>query len=137
MSFFSYFLLVNMSLMSYYFSHLNYAKYFRHGQKIKYCFYLKPFSILICGKFNSKYLAFCLVFELYKSRLHFLQFISGHLIFLDSVDIGGCLIVALFERWIFRKGYFSNVFFWPVNCTCQASISYHILDVNNVSFEEF
>ena len=42
--------------------------------------------------------SFCLDFKLYKSSLQILQFISGHLIFLDSVDVGGYLIVALFER---------------------------------------
>ena len=30
--------------------------------------------------------------------------------FLDSVNIGGYLIVALFERWILTVAYFSNVF---------------------------
>ena len=39
--------------MSYYFRYLNYAKYFRHVQRIKNCLCLKPFSVLIYGKFNS------------------------------------------------------------------------------------
>ena len=81
--------------------------------------------------------SFCLVFKLYKYSLQILQFISSHLIFLGSVDIGGYLIVALFERWILTLAHFSDVFFWPVNCTCQAGISYHILGMDNVPFEDF
>ena len=99
--------------MSYYFRHLNYAKYFRHLQKIKHCLCLKPFSVLIYGKFNSNYFlhfSFCLVFKLYKSSLQILQFISSHLIFLGRVDIGVLLIVALFERWILTLAHFSDVF---------------------------
>ena len=42
--------------------------------------------------------SFCLVFKLYKFSLQILQFTSGYLIFLSSVDIGGYLIVAFFER---------------------------------------
>ena len=56
-------------------------------------------------------LSFCLVFKLYKSSLQILQFISGHLIFLGSVDIGGYFIVALFERRILTLAHFSDVFF--------------------------
>ena len=52
--------------------------------------------------------SFCLVFKLYKSSLQVLQFIFDHLMFLGSVDIGGCLIVALFEGWILT--HFSDVF---------------------------
>ena len=78
--------------------------------------------------------SFCLVFKLYKSSLQILQFILDHLIFLGSVDIGGYLIVALFERWILTLAHFSDDFFWPINCTCQACISYHILGVDNVPF---
>ena len=78
--------------------------------------------------------SFCLVFKLYKSSLQILQFISDHLIFLGSVDIGGYLIVALFERRILTLAHFSDDFFWPINCTCQACISYHILGVDNVPF---
>ena len=43
-------------------------------------------------------LNFCLVFKLYKSSLQILLVILGHLIFLGSADIGGCLIMTLFER---------------------------------------
>ena len=42
--------------------------------------------------------SFCLVFNLFKASLKIQQFISGHLIFLGSADIGGYLMVALFER---------------------------------------
>ena len=75
-------------------------KYIRHIQKIKHCLCLRPFSILIYGKFNFIFYVFSfrLVFKLYKSSLRILQFISDHLIFLGNVDIGGYLIVALFER---------------------------------------
>ena len=111
--FFSCFLLVNMSWMSYCFRHLNYAKYFKHVQKIKHWLCLKPFSVLIYGKFNSIFyiFGFCLVFKLYKSSLQIPQFISGHLIFFGSVDIDGYLIVTLFERWILTLAHFSDVFF--------------------------
>ena len=40
---FSYVLLVNMSCMSYYFRYLNYAKYFRHVQKMKHCLCFEAF----------------------------------------------------------------------------------------------
>ena len=63
--------------------------------------------------------SFCLVFKLYKSSLQNLQFISGHLIFLGSVDIGGYLIVTLFERWILTLAHFSDVFF----LTCKLYMS--------------
>ena len=53
--FLSYFFLVNISWMSHYFRYLNYAKYFRHVQKIKHCLCLKPFSVIIYGKFNYNY----------------------------------------------------------------------------------
>ena len=138
--FISYFLLVSMSWMPYYFENLNYAKYFRHVQKIKHCLYLKPLSVFIYGKLSYNYFyifSFCLVFKLYKSSLQILQFISGYLIFWGSVDIGGYLIVTLFERWILILAHFSDVFFWPVNCTCLAYISYHILGIGNVQFEDF
>ena len=107
--FFSCFLLVNMSWMSYCFRYLNYAKYFKHVQKIKHWLCLKPFIVLIYGKFNSIFyiFSFCLVFKLYKSSLQILQFISGHLIFFGSVDIDGYLIVTLFERWILTLAHFS------------------------------
>ena len=100
---FSYFLLVNMSWMLYYFRCLKYAKYFKHVQKMKHCLCLKPFSVLIYGEFSCNYFyifSFCLAFKLCKSSLQSLQFTTGYLIFLDRNDIGGFLIVALFERWI-------------------------------------
>ena len=53
--FFSNFLLINMSWMPYYFRYLNYAKYFRHVQKIKHCLCLKLFSVFISGKFSYNY----------------------------------------------------------------------------------
>ena len=98
--FFNYFLLVNMSWMLYCLRYLNHAKYIRRIQKIKHYLCLRPFSILIYGKFNFIFyiFSFRLVFKLYKSSLQILQFISDHLIFLGNVDIGGYLIVALFER---------------------------------------
>ena len=120
--FFSYFLLVNVIWMSYYF---NYAKYFRHVQKIKHCLCLKPFSVLISGELiiiTFYIFNFCLVFKLYKPSLQILQFISGHLRFLDSVDIGCCLIVALIKRWTLTLAHFSDAFLWPVNFTCQVCI---------------
>ena len=54
--------------------------------------------------------SFCLVFKVYRYSLQILQFISGHLIFLGSVNIGSYLIVALFERWILTLARFSDVF---------------------------
>ena len=137
-SFSSYFLLVNLSWMSYYFGYLNYAKYFRYVQKISHCLCLSllVFSFLESSVITIFYIfSFCLVFKLYKSSLQNLQFISGHLRFLGSVDIGACLIVALFERWTLTLAYFSDVFLWTVNCTCQVCISYHILGMDNVPFE--
>ena len=65
---------------------------------------------------------FCLVFKLYKPSLQILQFISGHLRFLGSADIGGCLIVALIKRWTLTLAHFSDAFLWPVNFTCQVCI---------------
>ena len=41
--------------------------------------------------------SFCPFFKLDKSSLQILQFISGHLIFLGSVDFSSYLVVALFE----------------------------------------
>ena len=80
---------------------------------------------------------FCLVIKLYKSSLQILQFISGNLVFLGSADTDGYLIVPLFGRGILTLAHFSNVFFWPVNCTCQACMSYHNLGMDNVLFEGF
>ena len=54
--------------------------------------------------------SFCLVFKVYRYSLQILQFISGHLIFLGSVNIGSYLIVALFERKILTLARFSDVF---------------------------
>ena len=104
--------------MSYCFRFLNYAKYFRHVQKIKYCLCLKLllFSFMESSIITVFYMfTLCLVFKLCKSTLQILQFISGHLMFLVSIDIGGCLIVASFERRILTLSHFSNAFFWPGN----------------------
>ena len=104
--------------MSYYFRFLNYAKYFRHVQKIKHCLCLNLllFSFMESSIITVFYMfSFCLVFKLFKSTLQILQFISGHLMFLVSIDIAGCLIVALFERWILTLSHFSNAFFWRGN----------------------
>ena len=137
---FSYFLLANMSWMSYYFRYLNYSKYFRHVQKVKHCLYLKLFNVLIYGKFNCYYFvqfSFCLVFKLYRSSLQILQFIWGDLTNLDSVDIAAYLTVALFQRWILTLAHFSDVFFWPVNCGCEVSISFHILGMDKFHLRVF
>ena len=81
--------------------------------------------------------SFCLVFKLYKSSLQILHLISGHFTFLGCVDIGGYLVVTCFESWILAPAHFSDVFMWPVNCTCQACLSYHILDMDNVLLRAF
>ena len=95
---------------------------------IVYIWSLLVFSFMESSILTIFYIfSFCLVFNLYKSSLKILQFISGHLIFLGSADIGGYLIVALFERWILTLAHFSDVFFWSVNCTCQTCISSHVL----------
>ena len=48
-------LINRMSSMSYYFSCLNYATYFKHVQKINHCLCLRPFSVFNYGKFNFSY----------------------------------------------------------------------------------
>ena len=84
----------------------------------------------ICSNFR-----FFLVFRLFWSNLQILQIISGYLIFWGSVDIGGYLLVPLFERWTLTLAYFSDAFLWPVDCTCQACISYHTLGMDNFLFQ--
>ena len=77
--------------------------------------------------------SFFLVFKLYKSDLHIIYFIADHIKFLGIVGVGGYLVVGYLEKWVLSLGQFSDVFFFgTVNC-----ISYHILDVDNVPFEEF
>ena len=56
--------------------------------------------------------------------------------FLESVDIGDHLVVAYFERWIITLGHFSEVFSEIVHGR-PINISYHIFDLDNVSFEGF
>ena len=66
---------------------------------IVYVWSLLVFSFIESSVLTIFYIFnFCLVFKLYKSSLQILQVISGYLIFLNSVDIGVYLIVALFER---------------------------------------
>ena len=50
-----YWLISCVSWMSYYFSYLNYATYFRHVQRIKHCLYLRLFIVFMKRKFNSNY----------------------------------------------------------------------------------
>ena len=137
---FSYFLLANMSWMSYYFRYLNHSKYFRHVQKIKHCLYLKLFNFLIYGKFSYNYFShfnFFLVSKLYRSSLQILQLILGHLTNLGSVDIAAYLTGALFQRCILTLAHFSDVFFWPVNCGCGVCISFHILGMDKFHLRVF
>ena len=80
--------------------------------------------------------SFCLVLktslvivQVYSANL---QFISCHLIFLGSVDVGGYLTGASFEKWILALAHFSDVFFWPVFhmsglCIILYFISYYII----------
>ena len=84
---------------------LGYGTNFGHFQKIKHCFGLRPFmeSSILTVIFIFSFLVFelsfeFLVFELHKSVLQIILLISDNLMFLGSVDIGGYLIVACFER---------------------------------------
>ena len=85
-------------------------------------------SLLVLSFMESSILAtfyifsFFLVFKLCKSSLQIL--------FGPSHIFGQCwywwlFIVALFGRWILTLAHFSDVFFWPVNCTCQTYTLYH------------
>ena len=111
--FFSYFLLVNMSWMSYYFRYLNYANILDMSKRLSIVY---VWSLLVFSFMESLVLTifwtvnFCLVFKLFKSSLQIMQFIPGHLIFLGSVDIGGYLIATLFGSWILTHAHFSIFF---------------------------
>ena len=84
---------------------------------IVYVWRLIVFSFMESSILTIFYIfSFWLFIKLYKSSVQILQIISDYLIFLGSVDIGGYLIVASFERWIIiTLANFSGVFFWPVN----------------------
>ena len=106
-----------MSWMSYYFSYLNYATYFKRVQRIKHCLCLEPSVIFIYGKFHSilYIFNFCLVFKLCKSSLQILHIISDHLIFFRSVNLAGYFRGAIFWKVNFNSCSFFRYFF----LTCQ------------------
>ena len=100
---------------------------------IVYVWSLLAFSFMESSILTVFYISnFCLGFKLYKSSLQILQFILGRIVFLGTIDIGGYLIVTLFERWILTTAHFFRCSFWSVNCTCQARISYYIMGMGNV-----
>ena len=108
---------------------LNYTTYFRR-LSIVYAWGFLTFSFMESSILSIIYVfTFFLLFKLYKSSLKIILLISDHLIFLGSVDTGGYLVVTYFERWILVLAHFSDVFFWPRNCRCQAGILCHILDI--------
>ena len=120
------------SWMSYYFSYLNYATYFRDARRLSivYVWRLLVFSFMESSILTIFYiLSLFLVFKLRTSCLQILHLISDYVTFLGSADIGAYLVVAYFERWILTIAHFSDAFFWPIVFTCQVCISYHILEV--------
>ena len=65
------------------------------------------FSFMECSVLTIIYVfSFFLVFKLYRFGLQIVSFISDYLVFLDSVDIKGYLVVEYFERWILTLGHF-------------------------------
>ena len=67
-----------------------------------------------------------LVFKLYKSDLQIINLLSEHIIFLGRVDIGGIFSSGILWKVNFKSWSFFRWFFWPVHCTSQVCISYHI-----------
>ena len=87
--------------MSYYFSYLNYATYFRDARRLSivYVWRLLVFSFMESSILTIFYiLSLFLVFKLRTSCLQILHLISDYVTFLGSADIGAHLVVAYFER---------------------------------------